>query len=71
MKKPQNDRNKRTIRTIDKEDRVIETTESGLPGTFNPGEDDVEEELKGMQGYREYVKSSRDEGSNGINFGDY
>jgi hypothetical protein len=74
MKKSKNEiKNKQTIRTIDKEDRVIETTESGLPGTIIPSDDEVEEELHGMQGYREFIKHSRDDdnGGHGLNFGDW
>ena len=43
MRKPKNETKKQTIRTIDHDDRVIETTESGLPGTVDPQEFDIEE----------------------------
>lgn len=68
MKKPKNE-NKKTIRILDKNDNVIETTEAGLPASVSPQLEDVEEELHSMQGYRDYVRHN--DSNHGLTYGDY
>lgn len=47
---------KRKVKVLDDEDNIIETSEVGLPGVIRPGEWDLEEELSGMDSFREYCR---------------
>lgn len=48
---------KRKVKILDDEDIPIETSEVGLPGLVKPSEWDIEEELSGMDSFREYSRN--------------
>jgi len=57
MARPKKQIEKRKVKILDDEDNVIETSEVGLPGVIRPGILDIEEELSGMDSFREYLRT--------------
>lgn len=51
---------KKTIRILDENDRVVETSVGGVPTLFQPGDWDIAEELENNEALREFLKDGED-----------
>lgn len=56
MRKSKSKPQRSTARILDENDQVVEVTEVGVPGLFQPGEWDIQEEVRDMDSFREYQK---------------
>ncbi len=47
----------KTVKVVDENDQVVEVTEVGVPGLFNPQECDIQEEINPSinEAFREYL----------------
>jgi hypothetical protein len=46
----------KTITVLDEEDIPVKVTNAGLPGVVHPGDWDIEDELRGLDTFIEYVR---------------
>ncbi len=64
---------KQTVRVVNDDDDVVETTQVGLPGLIEYSHSDIQDELEQLDSYKAEQNLWREDrfGGIGLNFGDW